>query len=209
MKKNIYILLTITALTSCANKLTDNKKALLKNELQEMVKTDQIAAFHWEKEWDKYKDSVFTTHKIQVEKMFNKYGFLGFDKVGKDGSNDFWLIVQHCDKFPNFQKKILKSMDKEVKKGNANANNYAYLYDRVEANAGHKQLFGTQVDYEVNTTGRAFPKFGLVDSVNVDKIRKEYNLGTLKDYLNQMTTMHYEMNKEHYQKMGMTKPNLY
>eukprot|EP01041_Mallomonas_annulata_P026420 gene26420-47734_t len=145
-----------------------------------MVKTDQIAAFHWEKEWDKYKDSVFTKHKIQVEKMFNKYGFLGFDKVGKDGSNDFWLIVQHCDKFPDFQKKILKSMDKEVKKGNANANNYAYLYDRVEANAGRKQLFGTQVDFEVNTTGRAFPKFGLVDSVNVDKIRKEYNLANCK-----------------------------
>lgn len=209
MKKIIYIVLTTIILTSCAIKLTDNKKASIKNELQEMVKTDQIAAFHWEKEWDKYKDSVFTTHKIQVEKMINKYGFLGFDKVGKDGSNDFWLIVQHCDKFPDFQKKILKGMDKEVKKGNANPNNYAYLYDRVEANAEHKQLFGTQVDYEVNSTGRAFPKYGLVDSVNIDKIRKEYGLEPLKVYLNQMTTMHFEMNKEHYQKMGITKPNLY
>ena len=45
MKKNIYIVLTTIALTSCAIKLTDNKKALLKKELQEMVKTDQIAAF--------------------------------------------------------------------------------------------------------------------------------------------------------------------
>lgn len=181
-------------------KLTVDKKLYLKNELEEMVKTDQIAGSHWEKEWDKYRDSVFTTHKLQVEKMFNKYSFLGFDKVGKDGSNNFWLIVQHSDKFPEFQKKILKAMDKEVKKGNANPNNYAYLYDRVEANASHKQLFGTQLDYEVETTGKAFPKFGLIDSVNVDKIRKEYNLEPLKDYLNQMTTMHYEMNKEHIRK---------
>ncbi len=217
MKKNIYIVLTTIVLTSCAIKLTDNKKASLKSELKEMVKTDQIAAYIPQGEhkkltneqWNSFKDSVFTSHKMRVDKMFNKYGFLGFDKVGKDGSNDFWLIVQHCDKFPDFQKKILKVMDKEVKKGNTNPNNYAYLYDRVEANAGRKQLFGTQVDYEVNTTGRAFPKFGLVDSVNVDKIRKEYNLGSLKDYLNQITTMHYEMNKEHYQKMGITKPNLY
>jgi len=141
--------------------------------------------------------------------MFNTYGFLGFNKIGEEGSNNFWLIVQHCDKFPDFQKLILKSMDKEVKKGNANPSNYAYLYDRVEVNAGRKQLFGTQLEYEVNTTGRAFPKFGLVDSVNVDKIRKEYNLNPLREYLNQMTTMHFEMNIEHYQKMGITAPNLF
>lgn len=209
MKKIIYIILTITFLTSCSIRLTESKKDYLKKELEEMRKTDQIAANHWENEWAKYKDSVFTTHKIQVEKMFNDYGFLGFDKVGKDGSNNFWLIVQHCDKFPEFQKKILKAMDKEVKKNNANPNNYAYLYDRVEANAGRKQLFGTQLNYAVETTGRAYPKFGLIDSVNVDKIRKEYNLEPLKDYLNEVTTMHYEMNKEHYQKKGITKPNLY
>lgn len=174
-----------------------------------MRKTDQIAANHWENEWAKYKDSVFTTHKIQIEKMFKDYGFLGFDKVGKDGSHNFWLIVQHCDKFPEFQKKILKAMNKEVKKKNANPNNYAYLYDRIEVNAGRKQLFGTQLGYEVERTGRAYPKFGLIDSVNVDKIRKEYDLEPLKDYLNEVTTIHYERNKERYQKKGITKPNLY
>ncbi|MBP7185018.1 MAG: hypothetical protein KBA06_05890 [Saprospiraceae bacterium] len=209
MKKNIFNLVLIVVLASCAIKLTDNEKASLKNELKEMVKTDQIAAFHWEKEWEGYKDSIFTMHKIQAEKMFNKYGYLGYNQVGKEGSDDFWLIVQHCDKFPDFQRKILKAMDNEVKKGNANPNNYAYLYDRIEVNAGRKQLFGTQIDYEVNSTGRAFPRFGLLDSTNVDKIRNEYNLSPLKEYLNQMTTMHYEMNKEHYQKMGITKPDLY
>ena len=88
MKNPIYILLAITFLTSCSIKLTENKKAYLKKELEEMRKTDQIAANHWENEWTKYKDSVFTTHKMQVEKMFKDYGFLGFDKVGKDGSNN-------------------------------------------------------------------------------------------------------------------------
>ena len=100
-------------------------------------------------------------------------------------------------------------MDKEVKKENADPNNYAYLYDRVKVNAGEKQSFGTQVTYETETTGRAVPKIGLVDSANVDKLRKEYTLEPLKDYLNTMTTFHYEMNKEHYEKMGITKPNLY
>jgi hypothetical protein len=141
--------------------------------------------------------------------MFKKYGFLGFDKVGKEGSNNFWLIIQHCDKYPEFQREVLKAMDKDVKKGNASPGNYAYLYDRVKVNAGEKQLFGTQVVYEVATTGRAIPKNGLIDSANVDKIRKEYEMGTLKEYLNLMTTQHYEMNKEYYQGKGINKPNLY
>jgi len=100
-------------------------------------------------------------------------------------------------------------MEKEVKKANAHSNNYALLYDRVQINAGQKQLFGTQVTYEVETTGRAVPKIGLTDSANVEQLRKEYGLDPLKDYLNQMTTMHYEMNKEQYEKKGILKPNLY
>jgi hypothetical protein len=218
MKCNITSsLITSFLVASCAVRLTDNKKTVLKNELAEMVKIDQVAAGmpqgvykeYTKEQWNNFKDSVFTNDKIKAEAMFNKYGFMGFDKVGKGGSQHFWLLVQHCDKYPEFQKKVLAAMYKEVKKMNANSNNYAYLYDRVKVNAGEKQLFGTQVTYEVNTTGRAIPKNGLVDSANVDKLRKEYNLGSLKDYLNLMTSAHYEMNKERYQKMGIEKPNLY
>lgn len=209
MKNLFFTLLLSITLTSCASRMTDEKKSALKNELKEIVKTDQIAASRWEQKWEKYKDSVFTNNKIKVEKMFKDYGFLGFDKVGTEGSNDFWLIVQHSDKFPEFQRKVLKDMSKQVKRKNANANNYAYLFDRIQVNAGLKQRFGTQLTYKTETTGRAIPKIGLLDSINVDKIRKEYNLNPLKDYLNQMTAMHYEMNKEHYQKMGIAEPNLY
>ncbi len=217
MKSTTSIVLSAIILASCAAKFTESKRLQLEKQLKEMAEVDQIAANipkgkykeYTREQWHKFQDSVFTNDKMKVEAMFNKYGFLGFDKVGKDGSNLFWLLVQHCDKYPEFQKKVLKAMDKEVKKGNANPNNYAYLYDRVKVNAGEKQLFGTQVTYEVETTGRAIPKIGLADSANVDKLRKEYNLEPLKDYLNEMTTAHYEINREHYQKMGITKPNLY
>ena len=216
--KSIISILTISIfLASCAAKLTDNKKAQLKKELGEMGEIDQIAAYipqgkykdYTREQWDKFRDSVSTNNKTKIEGMFNRYGFLGFNKVGKDGSHHFWQLVQHCDKYPVFQKNVLKAMDKEVKKGNADPNNYAYLYDRIKVNGGEKQLFGTQVTYEVATTGRAILKIGLEDSANVDGLRKKYSLKPLKDYLNEMTTSHYEMNKEHYQKMGIEKPNLY
>lgn len=217
MIKVTFLALSAFLLTSCATRLTDNKKTALKNELAEMVKTDQIAAFirqgkykeYTQEQWDHFKDSVYTTHQKRIAVIFRQYGFPGIDMVGKDGSNHFWLLVQHSDKFPEFQVKVLKAMKKEVKKQNANPNNYAYLYDRVQVNAGKKQLFGTQVTYQANTTGRAFPKIGLIDSANVDKIRKEYTLSPLKEYLNQMTEMHYEMNKKIYQEKGVMKPDLY
>jgi hypothetical protein len=57
--------------------------------------------------------------------------------------------------------------------------------------------------------GQAKPKSGLIDSLNVDKQRNDCGLKPLKDYLNQMTDMHLEMNKEYFAKKGNTKPNLY
>jgi hypothetical protein len=217
MKNIISLLVAAILFSGCAPKLTADKKAQLKQQLEEKVKIDQVAAYipqgkykdYTPEQWANFKDSVFTSDKIWAEGILKQYGFLGVDKVGKEGSDHFWLLVQHCDKYPEFQKAVLKKMDIEVKKANANPNNYAYLYDRVKANAGEKQLFGTQLTYEVATTGRAIIKNGLSDSANVDSLRKAYDLPPLKDYLNQMTTLHYEMNKEHYQKMGITKPNLY
>ena len=100
-------------------------------------------------------------------------------------------------------------MGREEKKGNAKPSNYALLYYRLQMNAGLKQLFCTHVTYEVATTGRAIPKSGVLDSVHVDQRRKEYQLELLKDYLNMMTSMHYEINKLRYEKKGVLNPNLY
>lgn len=207
--KTFLFLFFILIMTSCSKKLTTAIKLSLNKELLQMEESDQIAASNWEEKWIPYKDSTYTSNKTRVEKMFNQYGFLGYEEIGKDGSNIFWLIVQHSDKYPDFQKKILVAMDKQVNKKNTNATNYAFLYDRVQVNAGLKQKFGTQVTYDVNRTGRAIPKIGIMDSINVDLNRKKYLLEPLKEYLNQMTIMHFEMNEANYKKMGITKPQLY
>lgn len=190
MKSFISILIIPILLTSCAVKLTDSQSMKLKSDLEEMVKVDQIAKNlpkgkyldYTGEQWNKFRDSVQTNIKIRVEEMFDKYGFLGYNKVGKEGSKHFWLLVQHSDKYQDFQKKVLKAMNKEVKKENANPSDYAYLYDRVKVNSGEKQKFGTQLDFD--KTGKPFPKIGLMDSVNVDKLRKTYGLEPLQDYYN-------------------------
>lgn len=215
----VIVLLIPFLFYSCksAKPIKEERREQIKAELREMVTIDQVAAkvrtgkykAYTEGQWQTFKDSVFQTNQKTIENYFLQYGYLGYNQVGKEGSNHFWLLVQHCDHDPAFQRRVLKAMRKEVKKKNANPENYAYLFDRVQVNAGEKQLFGTQVDYLVRTTGRAIPKIGLLDSARVDQLRQEHNLGTLKDYLNLMTQMHFQMNKASYTAKGITKPDLY
>lgn len=203
---------------SCKSKqpLTDEKRTALQTHLLEMVTIDQIAAkvktgkysAYTDEEWDAFKDSVFQHNQKIIEDYFRRFGYLGYQQVGKESSNHFWLMVQHSDHDPAFQRRVLRAMKKQVQKKNANPENYAYLFDRVQVNAGKKQLFGTQLTYLVKTTGRAIPKIGLIDSANVDRLRKEHLLPPLKEYLNAMTELHFQMNKDNYIEKGVIAPDL-
>ncbi|MEP2023426.1 MAG: DUF6624 domain-containing protein [Reichenbachiella sp.] len=216
------ILLSIIALFgSCTKNQDQNKeKAIvefnqeLANELAQMVEVDQTAAWipegrfkeYSREEWQAYKDSVFTTNKKRAEEMFNEHGYPGFDLVGEQGSFDFWLIVQHCDFDPEFQKQVLLAMETQISKENANKRNFAYLTDRVNKNMGKKLIYGTQVTY--NRFGQAIPQ-SLEDSANVDVRRADVGLEPLVDYLNRMTESHWEMNKENMINRGITEPKLH
>lgn len=186
----------------------------LANELKKMAVIDQIAAYipqgEYKKltleEWKAFKDSVYTTHQKRISAIFDVYGFVGFDLAGKEGSENFWLMVQHSDHNPKFQKKVLQKMKLEVEKGNASPKNYAYLVDRVKLNTGQQQIYGTQFSY--NELGQAYPK-NLFDSLNIDKRRKSVGLNSMLDRMNEMTTSHFLMNKEYFAKKGIKEPKLY
>ena len=189
----------------------------LAKELAEMAVTDQLAASNAfppkkysqfsQKKWEAFKDSIFRSNQKRIAEIFKKYGFVGYDIAGKSGSNDFWLIVQHSDHNPDFQKKVLKKMKIEVEKGNADSQKYGLLVDRVKLNTGEKQIYGSQVTYNPKT-GQAYPR-KLSDSATVNQRRKAIGLEPLEIYLNKMTIMHFNMNKEYFSKKGITEPKLY
>ena len=223
MKKILGILIIGYLLFGCKEKthvkrIVEEKvefNQVLTNELKKMVEIDQIAAYipqgdykkMTDEQWNSFKDSVFTTHEKRLKQIFDQYGFVGFDLAGKEGSQNFWLMVQHCDHNPDFQKRVLEKMKIEVDKGNAKPSNYGLLVDRVMLNTGKQQVYGTQVDYNMQT-GQAFPR-NLKDSSKVNKRRKSIGLKPIEEYLNGMTEMHFDMNKEGYIKKGITEPKLY
>ena len=225
MKKIYGILVIGLLLIGCKQKINESEitetkvefNEELTDELAKMVVIDQLAAANAYppeshsnltlEEWKSFKDSIFRTHQKRVKQIFDNFGFPGYDLVGEGGSSDFWLIVQHSDHNPKFQLEVLEKMKKEVDKGNADSRTYGLLVDRVKLNTGQAQIYGTQLDYNMEIC-QAYPR-NLADSINVNKRRKEIGLEPLEEYLNYMTEMNFEMNKEFYAKKGVTEPKLY
>lgn len=223
MKSVAGLLLFGILIFGCKSNSTDDRiveakvefNQKLANELKVMAEIDQVAAYipegdykEWSNEkWNNYKDSVFVNNQIRIEQIFDEFGFVGFDLAGEEGSTHFWLIVQHSDHNPAFQKRVLEKMKIEVEKENANPGNYGLLVDRVNINTGEKQVYGTQISYDLETS-QAYAE-NLLDSITINDRRKSIKLPPFEEYLNQMTEMHFEMNEAYFLDKGIAKPTLY
>ena len=218
MKYTLIIIWILAFGIACKNQYQEKNEIKFNQELADELKKrgelDQTAAWipegkfkeYSKEKWNAYKDSVFTTNKLFLEDVLNKYGYPGFDLVGKEGEKYYWLMTQHCDFDPTFQAKVLEKLEQQVKIENADGRNFGLLTDRVNLNLGKKQIYGTQVSY-VRETGQAIPK-PLSDSLSVNERRKSVGLESIEEYLNIMTESHFEMNKGNMLKRGITEPKL-
>lgn len=219
--KYLTILLVLLFFSCNTNKkISENERNSIISELDYIAKIDQKYAgipseelfkkYGREKAWEIFsakRDSVSKDNQSRIKKLFNKFGYLGFNEVGKENSTKFWLPIQHADNDVEFQKQMLQELKKQIEINNAKRNEYAMLEDRIAVNTNQKQRFGSQVTY--NTNGQAIPRNGLIDSLNIERLRAEYDLPAFKEYYNNMTIMHFEMNKEVLKKQGITEPKLY
>lgn len=130
---------------------------------------------------------------IQVEKILSKYGWLGAEKIGSQANTTLFMVIQHAD-LPA-QLKYLPVMRTAVKQGNAKAASLALLEDRVALKQGKKQIYGSQVSWNMETNVSFVAP--LEDPDNVDKRRTAVGLPALADYLSEMGL---DWNVEQYKK---------
>lgn len=114
----------------------------------------------------------------ELKPILEYWGWITIGKFGAKADGDAWLLVQHADRDPEFQKRVLEKLAALYPSGKTSASNYAYLYDRVAVAEKRPQRYGTQM-HEVE--GRMEP-FPLEDPENVDARRKTVGLGTLEEY---------------------------
>lgn len=119
-----------------------------------------------------------------MKQITSKIGWPTRDKVGSDGTRSAWLLVQHADLNPVFQRKALNLMLPHRNDKNVQLADIAYLTDRVHVNEGKLQEYGTQFHtVEGVPTPRPIRK-----PEDVDKRRKAMGLSTLKEYTELMHT---------------------
>jgi len=122
-----------------------------------------------------YYDSI---DLIKVQTIIDKYGWVGPDVVGDQGSETIFLVIQHSN--ISIQDKYIALMRDAVKNNKAQPSALALLEDRVALAHGKKQKYGSQVQGDENGNYFLAP---LEDPDNVDKRRAEVGLGPLADYL--------------------------
>ncbi len=116
---------------------------------------------------------------IKIKKILDERGWLGADIIGNLGNTTLFLVIQHSDL--ETQEKYLPMMREAVKKGNAKANNLAFLEDRVALRKGEKQIYGSQIAPDPETG--EYIVLPLIDPENIDKRRAEVGLGKFQDYI--------------------------
>ena len=79
-------------------------------------------------------------HTARLKEIVQLYGWPTNSLVGVDGANAAFLLAQHADMDPSFQREVLRMMEPLVASGEAQASNHAYLWDRTNT----PQKFGTQ-----------------------------------------------------------------
>ncbi len=114
-----------------------------------------------------------------LKDLIARVGWPGRSVAGEDGADAAWLLVQHADRDPAFQRRCLELLTAAAAKGEATDKHVAYLTDRVLLAEGKPQEYGTQV------TGRSgqWVPMPLRDPGGVDERRAATSLEPLAEYL--------------------------
>ena len=115
----------------------------------------------------------------RMHQIIAQYGWPGKTLVGPIGEQAAWLLVQHADHDPAFQKDCLSLLAETIKEDQSALSLFAYLTDRVRMHDGLPQVYGTQLRGD-------FEPFTIEDEDHVDERRAKAGLSPLAEYLEQL-----------------------
>jgi uncharacterized protein DUF6624 len=139
---------------------------------------DQAARGMPEPEWETAA-SVDADNLAWLKETVAEVGWPGRSLVGEDGAHAAWLLAQHADRDPAFQRRCLDLLTQAVAGREASPAELAYLTDRVLLAEGKAQEYGTQF---AGREGGWAPR-RLRDPEHVDERRAAAGLGPLADDL--------------------------
>ncbi|REC47425.1 DUF6624 domain-containing protein [Chryseobacterium pennipullorum] len=88
-------------------------------------------------------EEVHRANAKRLREVIDEIGFPTLSKVGKEGSDAAWLIIQHSIGEPDFMMACLRMMEENTE--DINPVHKAYLYDRIMVFQSKPQKYGTQL----------------------------------------------------------------
>lgn len=107
---------------------------------------------------------------------------------GEAATHDAFLIVQHADDDPGFQKHVLDLLGPVVARGEFPGNTYAALFDRVALAEGRPQRYGTQFE---SGEGQCMTTSPIENPEDVDRRRAEVGLKPLAEYARKLSGLYH------------------
>ena len=113
-----------------------------------------------------------------LKSVLARIGWFDISRYGEDASMAAWLLVQHSDQEPEWQKAMLARLEAKVREGDMQPQYHAYLADRVASNAKQPQTYGTQG----RCVGEEWQPFDLAAPETLDARRKAVGLEPFAAY---------------------------
>lgn len=139
---------------------------------------------YFRKELSERLTKIDTENTNDLKKLLTIYQWFKISMFGKETDSNAWLLVQHADDQPDFQKHVLITLSGLYKSKETRPENYAYLFDRLAASYSdlskrQLQRYGTQGTCAGPGTWIPLP-MEEPDLVNVR--RAEVGFGTMNEY---------------------------
>ena len=118
-----------------------------------------------------------------LQTLIARQGLPTAHQVGISGMHWTWILAQHADLEPRFQRTLLLAFEKRFAAGELPAEDLARLTDRVLVNSGRPQQYGTQFDWYT----KEFKLLSRDALIKIEANRTRLALMPLNDYVCMMT----------------------
>lgn len=116
---------------------------------------------------------VHERNAARLMEVLEHDGWPGRSLVGENAAEAAWLILQHAIGNPALQRRGLSLLKEAAAAGEVPLARVAMLEDRIRANEGRGQLYGTQFDWDEHGLMSPLP---IDDETSVDARRREIGL---------------------------------
>ena len=177
----------------CTREDQQPQDTVLQRQLIAMEVRDQLArgnvqdylieAFSIDTSGMSYADGVEVDaeNREALKAIIEAHGFPTAELVGEEGMHAVFILIQHADRDPEWQKAQLPYIEAAVKNGGLDGQDYAYLYDRIQVNAGKPQRYGTQFS-KVDPATKTIELAAVEDPDNLNQRRMEVGMMPIESY---------------------------